>query len=75
MNIPSNALVDSSCANEAPSTMVFPNKPDAKTPPKPNRLRASILPAAQVSNTDKRSLMLLEITDKENWLQITLYYN
>jgi hypothetical protein len=62
MNIPSNALIDSPCAKDAPSTMVFPDKPDAKTPPKPNKLRASILPAAQVSNTDKRSLMLLEIT-------------
>ena len=62
MNIPSNALVDSPCANDAPSTMVFPDKPDAKTPPRPNKLRASILPAAQVNNIDKRSLMLLGIS-------------
>ena len=62
MNIPSNALVDSPCANDAPSTMVFPDKPDAKTPPRPNKLRAAILPAAQVNNIDKRSLMLLGIS-------------
>jgi hypothetical protein len=62
INIPSNALVDSPCANDAPSTMVFPDKPDAKTPPRPNKLRASILPAAQVNNIDKRSLMLLGIS-------------
>jgi hypothetical protein len=61
MNIPSNALVDSPCANDAPSTMVLPDKPDANTPPRPNKLRASILPAAQVNNIDKRSLMLLGI--------------
>jgi hypothetical protein len=62
MNIPSSALVDSPYANDAPITMVFPDKPDAKTPPRPNKLRASILPAAQVNNADKRSHMLLEIT-------------
>lgn len=62
MKIPIKALVDSPCAKDAPSTMMFHEKSDAKTPPKPNKLRAYILPAAQVSNTDNRSRMLLEIT-------------
>lgn len=51
MKIPSKALVDSPCAKDAPSTMMFHDKSDAKTSLKPNKLRDSTLPAAQVSNT------------------------